>query len=124
MTTHPLLLISKGPSSNFVLELPSIGWQLFVLESSQSDSTAFPSCLDTYATRLLTEPLNHLLEPGSSSRSTFLIHLSAWKERSQRLAWNTREEDHIPCWANAVTTLDSFRTMDEGIAPWAEVGLT
>src|SRR5215210_6113251 len=34
-----------------------MGWQLFILESSQSDSTAFPSCLDTYATRLLTEPL-------------------------------------------------------------------
>src|SRR5215204_1841574 len=39
------------------LELPSIGWQLFILGSSQSDSTAFPSSLDTYATRLLTEPL-------------------------------------------------------------------
>jgi hypothetical protein len=40
-----------------LLELPSIGWQLFVLGSSQSDSTAFSSLLDTYATRLLTEPL-------------------------------------------------------------------
>src|SRR5215218_7413329 len=40
------------------LEVPSIGWQLFILESYQSDSTAFPSCLDTYATRLLTEPLS------------------------------------------------------------------
>jgi hypothetical protein len=39
------------------LELPSIGWQLFILGSSNSDSTAFPSSLDTYATRLLTEPL-------------------------------------------------------------------
>jgi hypothetical protein len=29
------------------LELPSIGWQLLILESSPSDSTAFPSCLDT-----------------------------------------------------------------------------
>ena len=29
------------------LELPSIGWQLFILDSSQSDSTAYPSCLDT-----------------------------------------------------------------------------
>jgi hypothetical protein len=28
------------------LVLPSIGWQLFILDSSQSDSTAFPSCLD------------------------------------------------------------------------------
>jgi hypothetical protein len=39
------------------LELPSIGWQLFILGNSQSDSTAFLSFLDTYATRLLTEPL-------------------------------------------------------------------
>jgi hypothetical protein len=45
--THPLRL-----------ELPSIGWQLFVLGNSQSDSTAFQSSLDTYATRLLTEPLS------------------------------------------------------------------
>ena len=28
------------------LELPSIGWHLFILDGSQSDSTAFPSCLD------------------------------------------------------------------------------
>jgi hypothetical protein len=40
------------------LELPSIGWQLFILGSSQSDATAFPSFLDTHATRLLTEPLS------------------------------------------------------------------
>src|SRR5215210_5878585 len=40
------------------LELPSIGWQLFALVGSQSDSTASFSSLDTYATRLLTEPLN------------------------------------------------------------------
>jgi hypothetical protein len=39
------------------LELPPIGWILFILGSSQSDSTAFPSSLDTYATRLLAEPL-------------------------------------------------------------------
>ena len=42
----------------WALELPPIGWQLFILGSSQSDSTAFPSFLDTYATRLLAEPLN------------------------------------------------------------------
>src|SRR5215210_4063951 len=40
------------------LELPSIGWQLFALVGSQSDSTASFSSLDTYATRLLTEPLS------------------------------------------------------------------
>src|SRR5215218_5710671 len=39
------------------LELPPIGWQLFLLGNSKSDSTAFPSFLDTYATRLLAEPL-------------------------------------------------------------------
>src|SRR5215210_5715116 len=40
------------------LELPPIGWQLFILGSSQSYSTAFPTFLDTCATRLLAEPLN------------------------------------------------------------------
>jgi hypothetical protein len=40
------------------LELPSIGWQLFILDSSQSDPIALPAFLDTYATRLLTEPLS------------------------------------------------------------------
>ncbi len=39
------------------LEAPPIGWQLFALGDSQSDSTAFPSFLDTYATRLLAEAL-------------------------------------------------------------------
>src|SRR5215211_3044629 len=39
------------------LELPPIGWQLFILGSSQSYSTAFPTFLDTCATRLLAEPL-------------------------------------------------------------------
>src|SRR5215203_65333 len=40
------------------LELPSIGWQLFILDSSQRDPIALPAFLDTYATRLLTEPLS------------------------------------------------------------------
>jgi CSLREA domain-containing protein len=48
-------------SDNTALELPSIGWQLFVLGSSQGDSTASSSLLDTYATRLLTEPLSYVL---------------------------------------------------------------
>src|SRR5215217_559605 len=43
---------------SFHLELPSIGWQLFILDSSQSDPIALPAFLDTYATRLLTEPLS------------------------------------------------------------------
>src|SRR5215217_4206344 len=45
----------------WALELPPLGWQLFILGSSQSDSTAFPSFLDTYATRLLAEPLRRLM---------------------------------------------------------------
>jgi hypothetical protein len=40
------------------LELPPIGWQLFILGSSESDSTAFSSFLVTYATRLLAEALS------------------------------------------------------------------
>ena len=43
------------------LELPAIGWQLFILGSSQNDSTAFPSFLDTYATRLLPEALSGVI---------------------------------------------------------------
>src|SRR5215218_5354562 len=64
---------SGHPRAAFSLEVPSIGWQLFILESSQSDSTAFPSCLDTYATRLLTEPLSrqHAPPPVFVVRSTF-----------------------------------------------------
>jgi hypothetical protein len=41
-----------------------------------------------------------------------------------KVAWGTPEEDHIRCWANVVATLDSFTTMDEGIAPWGEEELT
>ena len=44
------------------LELPSIGWQLFVLGSSRSDCTVLALLLDTYATRLLTERLKHRFE--------------------------------------------------------------
>src|SRR5215212_7012167 len=50
--------VSKGITN---LELPSIGWQLFILDSSQSDPIALPAFLDTYATRLLTEPLSPVL---------------------------------------------------------------
>src|SRR5215211_1631185 len=45
-----------------ILELPPIGWQLFILGSSQSYSTAFPTFLDTCATRLLAEPLSRCRE--------------------------------------------------------------
>src|SRR5215218_9393149 len=47
------------------LELPSIGWQLFILDSSQSDPIALPAFLDTYATRLLTEPLRRWIPPSA-----------------------------------------------------------
>jgi hypothetical protein len=43
---------------------------------------------------------------------------------SQKLAWGTREEDHIRCWPNAEATLTSFKQWMEGIASWAEEGLT
>src|SRR5215217_1635412 len=49
--------VSWLPSNPGNLVLPSIGWQLFILDSSQSDPIALPAFLDTYATRLLTEPL-------------------------------------------------------------------
>src|SRR5215217_5524725 len=41
------------------LEAAPIGWQLFLLGSSQGDSTAFPLCFDTYATRLLAQALTN-----------------------------------------------------------------
>jgi hypothetical protein len=44
------------------LELAPIGWQLFILGNYESDSTAFPLLLDTYATRLLAEPLRLPIE--------------------------------------------------------------
>ena len=43
---------------NFYLEAPSIGWQLFALDSSQGDKKALVLSLDTYGTRLLTEALS------------------------------------------------------------------
>jgi parallel beta-helix repeat protein len=49
--------ILNNVARSYDLELPSIGWQLFILGTPQSDSTAFLQFLDTYATRLLTEPL-------------------------------------------------------------------
>ena len=50
------LQVNQGDAK--YLELPPIGWQLFILGSSQSYSTAFPTFLDTCATRLLAEPLS------------------------------------------------------------------
>jgi hypothetical protein len=54
------------------LELPSIGWQLFILDSSQSDPIALPAFLDTYATRLLTEPLNSTYSSPGSGFNAYL----------------------------------------------------
>ena len=53
-----------------ILELPSIGWQRFILDSSQSDPIAIPAFLDTYATRLLTEPLSRRRPRCKWHRST------------------------------------------------------
>ena len=52
-----ILLVPVEVGIGVYLELPPIVWQLFLLGSPQSDSTAFPSFLDAYATRLLAEPL-------------------------------------------------------------------
>src|SRR5215217_2641066 len=53
---------AKGTDHHFLadkaLEAAPIGWQLFLLGSSQGDSTAFPLCFDTYATRLLAQALS------------------------------------------------------------------
>jgi hypothetical protein len=67
----------KGPGRYFkvpylrlflkYLEAAPIGWLLFALGGVQSDSTALPPLLDTYATRLLTQALSrvpHRQEPG------------------------------------------------------------
>ncbi len=61
------------------LELPPIGWQLFISGSSQSDSTGCPSFLDAYATRLLAESLFSVatrlaLRAASHSPSRIFIH--------------------------------------------------
>ena len=50
-------LISSAQDMTHFLELPPIGWQLFILSSSLSLSTALPTFLDACATRLLAEPL-------------------------------------------------------------------
>jgi hypothetical protein len=73
-----ILLIPMSDSPRFValvslLELPSIGWQLFILDRSQSDPKALPAFLDTYATRLLTEPLI----PSPHVKICFLTPLEA-----------------------------------------------
>src|SRR5215208_6215826 len=57
-----------------VLELPPIGWQLFVLGISQSNSTAFQWLLDTYTTRLLAEPLSSAATTRARSTDARTAH--------------------------------------------------
>jgi hypothetical protein len=47
-----------SPRLVFVVVTCTIGWQLFILDSSQRDPIALSAFLDTYATRILTEPLS------------------------------------------------------------------
>src|SRR5215208_8150943 len=83
------------------LELPPIGWQLFILGSSQSDSTAFPSFLATYATRLLAEPLRVRRtaevpeDPNISSTLTLTLSARMAQDVPQRLftSWKSRLRD-------------------------------
>src|SRR5215218_7094728 len=58
------------------LELPSIGWQLFILDSSQSDPITLPAFLDTYATRLLTEPLKRRSGGGGEGNYAAFSYLT------------------------------------------------
>ena len=65
--------VTKMPKTGRMAPEIEVAVQLFILSSSQSDSTALPSFLDTYATRLLAEPLSppNTLEPARSSTLTF-----------------------------------------------------
>src|SRR5215218_1203751 len=75
------------------LELPPIGWQLFILGNSKSDSTAFPLFLDTYATRLLAEPVS--CGRQNSFHLTRDCHLSlSFCERM--LSLGARQRAYIP----------------------------
>src|SRR5215217_7347293 len=66
------------------LELPSIGWLLFLPDSSPNDWTATSPTVVTFATRLLTESLIH----RSTSKVYFVnVALTAFSEN--------RLHDHI-----------------------------
>jgi hypothetical protein len=56
----PYSVRSGRRASSTDLELPSIGWLLFLPDSSPNDWTASCPCVVTFATRLLTEPLTHV----------------------------------------------------------------
>jgi hypothetical protein len=73
------------------------------------------SGLERSARKLGRSPLGEVLAPYSPKRLEVV---------SQQLAWGIQAEDHIPCWTNTVAILNSFRTMDKGIATWGEEGLT
>jgi hypothetical protein len=67
---HSSFCLQERSSDPTDLELPPIGWQLFILGKSQSDSTAFPAFLDTYSTRLLAEPLSTCRAKTSTGQRT------------------------------------------------------
>src|SRR5215207_6540815 len=73
------------------LELPSIGWQLFILDSSQSDPIALPAFLDTYATRLLTEPLRGLLEFPQNLRTPCEGNMPSYSSGCTEVSRGSRE---------------------------------
>lgn len=52
--SQPIKNIAQNSAQVFK-QLPPIGWQRFILDSSQGNSTAFPLSFDTSATRLLAE---------------------------------------------------------------------
>lgn len=95
--------------ASVVLELPPIGRQLFILGSAQSDSTTFPSFCDTYATRLLAQPLRlssckdlwSRLPSMIASRSMFLIVAvrSSAKRGSSKFACTRVSEVEARRWA-------------------------
>ena len=76
-------------SNSGYLERPSIVWQLLILGSSQSNSTAFLSSLDTYATRLLTEPLTRVAARLLQRSALILLvfEASTPSVRSREAAW-------------------------------------
>src|SRR5215216_1507169 len=91
-SSPPALCIATDLHRAVFLEVPSIGWQLFILESYQSDSTAFPSCLDTYATRLLTEPLRHSLSTSGGLHDPHRSECRGEVLRRQGCAARSRDE--------------------------------
>jgi hypothetical protein len=74
------------------LELAPIGWQLFILGNYESDSTAFPLLLDTYATRLLAEPLRRSQDRESARADRGEGELVYLPPYSPDLKWDEKAE--------------------------------